>query len=70
MLLRHTKNVLAKVGIPVLWVDTVQDPASQVRAILGRALGGIAHVGEEVRRPVARAISSLIRSNLVYEPEK
>ncbi len=39
-------------------------------AILGRALGGIAHVGEEVRRPVARAISSLIRSNLVYEPEK
>jgi citrate synthase len=39
-------------------------------AILGRALGGIAHVGEEVRRPIARGISNLIRSNLQYEPEK
>jgi citrate synthase len=39
-------------------------------AILGRALGGIAHVGEEVRRPIARGISNLIRANLQYEPEK
>ena len=39
-------------------------------AILGRALGGIAHVAEEVRRPIARGISSLIRNNLQYEPEK
>jgi citrate synthase len=39
-------------------------------AILGRALGGIAHVGEEVRRPIARGISNLVRSNLQYEPEK
>ncbi len=39
-------------------------------AILGRALGGIAHVGEEVRRPIARGISNLIRDNLQYEPEK
>ena len=39
-------------------------------AILGRALGGIAHVGEEVRRPIARGISDLVRSNLQYEPEK
>jgi len=23
-------------------------------AILGRALGGLAHVGEEIRRPIAR----------------
>jgi citrate synthase len=39
-------------------------------AILGRALGGIAHVGEEVRRPIARGISNLMRNNLQYEPEK
>ena len=39
-------------------------------AILGRALGGIAHVGEEVRRPIARGISDLVRKNLQYEPEK
>jgi hypothetical protein len=39
-------------------------------AILGRALGGLAHVGEEIRRPIARGISSLIQDNLQYEPEK
>jgi citrate synthase len=39
-------------------------------AILGRALGGIAHVGEEIRRPIARGISNLVRSSLQYEPEK
>jgi citrate synthase len=39
-------------------------------AILGRALGGIAHVGEEVRRPIARGISDLVRKSLQYEPEK
>ena len=33
-------------------------------AILGRALGGIAHVGEEVRRPIARGISDLVRNKL------
>ena len=38
-------------------------------AILGRALGGLAHVGEEIRRPIARGISNMIRDNLVYEPE-
>ena len=38
-------------------------------AILGRALGGLAHVGEEIRRPIARGISNLIRDNLQYEPE-
>jgi len=38
-------------------------------AILGRALGGIAHIGEEIRRPIARGISNLIRENLQYEPE-
>jgi citrate synthase len=39
-------------------------------AILGRALGGIAHVGEEVRRPIARGISDLVRKSLQYEPDK
>ena len=39
-------------------------------AILGRALGGLAHVGEEIRRPIARGISNMIRDNLQYEPEK
>src|SRR6476659_5296911 len=32
--------------------------------------GGIAHVSEEIRRPIARGISNLIRDNLQYEPEK
>ncbi|HWO43008.1 MAG TPA: citryl-CoA lyase, partial [Candidatus Eisenbacteria bacterium] len=36
---------------------------SKTFAILGRALGGIAHVGEEIRRPIAREISNLIRAN-------
>jgi citrate synthase len=39
-------------------------------AILGRALGGLAHVGEEIRRPIARGLSNLIRDNLQYESEK
>jgi citrate synthase len=38
-------------------------------ALLGRALGGIAHIGEEIRRPMARNISSLIKSALVYNPD-
>jgi hypothetical protein len=37
---------------------------------LDRALGGLAHNGEEIRRPIARAISNWIRDNLRYEPEK
>ena len=38
--LQETKDILAKVGIPVLLIDTVGDPAEQIRAILGRARGG------------------------------
>jgi citrate synthase len=38
-------------------------------AILGRALGGIAHIGEEIRRPIAAGISNLVRTSLQYEPE-
>jgi citrate synthase len=43
---------------------------SKTFALLGRALGGIAHIGEEIRRPMARNISALIKSALVYEPDK
>jgi citrate synthase len=39
-------------------------------AILGRALGALAHVAEETNKPMARNISSLIRSALTYEEEK
>jgi citrate synthase len=42
---------------------------SKTFALLGRALGGIAHIGEEIRRPMARNISALIKSALVYEPD-
>ena len=35
--LRESHDVLAKVGIPVLLIDTVEDPAIQIRRILGRA---------------------------------
>jgi hypothetical protein len=38
--LRETQSILAKVGIPVLLIDTVEDPAVQIRAILGQARGG------------------------------
>jgi uncharacterized protein (DUF58 family) len=37
--LQETKDILAKVGIPVLLIDTVGDPAEQIRAILGQARG-------------------------------
>lgn len=37
--LQETKAILAKVGIPVLLIDTVEDPAMQIRSILGQAAG-------------------------------
>ena len=37
--LRETKSILAKVGIPVLLIDTVEDPATQIRSILGQRAG-------------------------------
>ncbi|MGB5161134.1 MAG: DUF58 domain-containing protein [Thermoanaerobaculia bacterium] len=37
--LQETKDILAKVGIPVLLIDTVGDPVEQIRAILGQARG-------------------------------
>ncbi len=37
--LQQKKRILARVGIPVLLIDTEQDPATQVRTILGQAAG-------------------------------
>ena len=37
--LKETKSILAKVGIPVLLIDTVEDPATQIRSILGQRAG-------------------------------
>lgn len=39
-------------------------------ALLGRALGAIAHIAEEIKKPMARNISALIKSALVYEPDE
>ena len=64
---------------PKLPPSSAAAAASSARAVgrptVGVAFGGgsargIAHVGEEVRRPIARGISDLVRSNLQYEPEK
>ena len=37
--LQQTKNALARVGVPVLLIDTVADPAEQIREQLGQAGG-------------------------------
>ncbi len=42
---------------------------SKAFAIIGRALGAMAHIGEEFRNPIAPSINTFIRSSLVYEPE-
>jgi len=36
-------------------------------ALIGRTLGAVAHVGEEMRNPMARSIDAAIKSALVYE---
>lgn len=38
-------------------------------ALIGRTLGALAHIGEEIRNPMARNIDAAIKSALVYEPE-
>ena len=43
---------------------------SKAFAIIGRALGAMAHIGEEIRNPMAPSINAAIRSSLVYEPEE
>lgn len=42
---------------------------SKAFAIIGRALGAMAHISEEFRNPIAPAINAFIRSSLEYEPE-
>ena len=37
-------------------------------ALIGRTLGAMAHIGEELKNPMHRRISNLVRSNLSYEP--
>lgn len=38
-------------------------------ALIGRTLGALAHIGEEIRNPMARNIDAAIKSALVYEPD-
>jgi len=37
-------------------------------ALIGRTLGAMAHIGEEIRNPMATTIDAVIRDSLVYEP--
>lgn len=37
-------------------------------ALIGRTLGAMAHIGEEIRNPATQTIDALIRGALVYEP--
>jgi len=39
-------------------------------ALIGRTLGTIAHIGEEIRNPMAENINKAIKDALVYEVEK
>ena len=41
---------------------------SKAFALIGRTLGVIAHIGEEIRNPMATKIDAVIKSALVYEP--
>ena len=41
---------------------------SKAFAIIGRTLGAMAHIGEEIRNPMAPNIDAAIKSALVYEP--
>ncbi|HWP57627.1 MAG TPA: citryl-CoA lyase [Candidatus Acidoferrales bacterium] len=37
-------------------------------ALIGRTLGTIAHIGEEIKNPTWQALNSAIKAQLVYEP--
>ena len=45
-------------------------PMSKAFAIIGRTLGAMAHIGEEIRNPMAANIDAAIKSALVYETDK
>src|SRR3990167_5513021 len=36
-------------------------------ALIGRTLGAVAHIGEEIRRPMAANINSAIKAQMVYD---
>jgi citrate synthase len=36
-------------------------------ALIGRTLGAVAHIGEEIRRPMAENINSAIKAQMVYD---
>jgi citrate synthase len=36
-------------------------------ALIGRTLGAVAHIGEEIRRPMAENINSAIKANMAYD---
>jgi citrate synthase len=42
-------------------------PMAKSFALIGRTLGTMAHIGEEVRNPMARSIDAAIKAALVYE---
>lgn len=39
-------------------------------ALIGRTLGAVAHIGEEIRRPMAENINSAIKAQMVYDFDK
>ena len=43
---------------------------SKAFAIIGRTLGAMAHIGEEMRNPMARNIDAAVKSALVYEADE
>lgn len=43
---------------------------SKAFAIIGRTLGAMAHIGEEMRNPMAKQIDAAIHSALAYEPDQ
>lgn len=45
-------------------------PMSKAFAIIGRTLGAMAHIGEEIRNPMAGNITAAIQSALVYEADE
>jgi citrate synthase len=39
-------------------------------ALIGRTLGVMGHIAEEIRNPMATQIDAAIKQALVYEPER
>ena len=37
-------------------------------ALIGRTLGAMAHIGEELRNPMARKMTNLVRAAVDYKP--